>query len=142
MTEIDLNSGILYLNGHFFQSKIETEATNFHEVDRNSFSNFSMNGMINDLPFNATGYYKNKILRSIILILDSEYLKEKYRPSLDIDFRDYLNLYVDFWKDQTEKMIGELINSKKRSFKWGEVKIQIDSRNPTVYCEIKYHNVL
>lgn len=142
MTKIDLNNGVLYLNGQFFQPKIETEGTNFHTIDRNSYSDFSMNGMINDLPFNATGYYKNKTLRSIVLILDSEYLKEKYCPPLDIDFRDYLSPYLDFWTELTEKMIGELTNSNKRNFKWGKVKIQIDPRNPTVYCEIKYNNAL
>jgi hypothetical protein len=142
MTKIDLNNGVLYLNGQFFQPKIETEASNFHTIDGNSYSNFSMNGIINNLPFNATGYYKNKTLRSIILILDSEYLKENYRQIKDIDFRDYISPYLDFWKGLTEKMLSELMKSNKRSFIWGNVKIQTDPRNPTVYSEIKYHSPL
>ena len=142
MTKIDLNNGVLYLNGQFFQPKIETEGTNCHTIDRNSYSDFSMNGMINDLPFNATGYYKNKTLRNIVLILDSEYLKEKYRPPLDIDFRDYISPYLGFWKGLTEKIISELIKTNKRNFSWGNIKIQTDPRNLTIFAEIKYHTPL
>ena len=141
MTEIDLNNGKLHLNGQFFQAQIDTEGTDSHIVNKNLYSNVSMDGKIKNIPFKATGYYKNKNLKSIILTIKPEYLKGNYHPPNDIDFRDYLTPYINFWKNLTEELVNELMNSKKRKFEWGKIQVQVDPRGPTVYGEIKYNRV-
>lgn len=140
MTGIDLHNGKFYLNGQFFQSQIETELANSHTVGKNLYSNISMNGEVKNIPLIATGYYKNKKLKSITLIIESEYLKASYHPPKDVDFRDYLTPYIDFWKNLIEELINHLVNSNKRKFGWGKVQVQVDPRDPTVYGEIKYNS--
>ncbi len=139
MTGIDINNGKFHLNGQFFQSHIETELANSHSVGKNVYSNTSMTGIIKNIPVKATGYYKDNKLKNINLSIESDYLKINYHASKDIDFRDYLTPYVDFWKNLTEELVDELMGSKKRKFAWGKVQVLVDPRNPTVYCEIKYH---
>ncbi len=139
MTEVDISNGKFNFNGEFFKPQIETESVGSHTVGKNLYSNMSLNGIVKNIPFRATGYYKNKELKSISLTIESEYLKANYHPPKDIDFRDYLTPYVDYWKQLTEELINEMLKSKKRNFSWGKVQVKVDPRNPTVYCEIKYY---
>ncbi len=139
MTEIDLNNGTFNFNGQFFPSQIESELADSHTIEKNLFSNLSITGFVKNVPFKATGFYKNKKLKSIILTIESEYLKANYHPSKDIDFRDNLTPHIEYWKTLTEELVKELLKSKKRNFMWGKVQIKIDPRNPIVYCEIKYY---
>ena len=140
MTEIDLINGKFNLNGQFFQSHIEMESVVSYTVGKNLYSNISMNGVIKNIPFKATEYYyKNKNLKSISLTIESEYLKVNYHPHKNIDYRNYLTPYVEFWKKLTEELIHEVMKSKKCKFAWGKVQIQIDPKGPTVYGEIKYN---
>jgi len=127
------------LNGQFFQQEIETELSNSHFVDKNLYSNVSLSGEIDNLPFKATGYYKNKKLRSISLVIESEYVKISYHPPKKFDFRDYLKPYIEFWKKLTDKLINQLMDSKKRNFEWGKIQIIEDPRVPMVFGKISYH---
>ncbi len=138
MTEIDINSGKLYLNGQFFKPQIDSESSDSHTVGKNSYSNISINGAIKNIPCKATGYYKNKKLKSISLTIESEYLNANYRSPENIDFRDYLTPYIDFWENLTEEVMTELVNTLKRKFSWGKIQVQVDPRGPTVYGEVKY----
>ncbi|MCL6267204.1 hypothetical protein [Flagellimonas myxillae] len=138
MTEIDIYSGKFYLNGQCFKTQIDSESTDSQTVGKNSYSNTSLNGVISNIPFKATGYYKNKKLKSISLTIESEYLKANYHPPKDIDSREYLTPYVDFWENLTEGLMNELLNTVKRKFAWGKVQVQVDPRGPTVYGEVKY----
>lgn len=90
----------------------------------------SLNGIVKNIPFRATGYYKNKELKSISLTIESEYLKANYHPPKDIDFRDYLTPYVDYWKQLTEELINEMLKSKKRNFSWGKVQVKVGPKKP------------
>ena len=139
MTEIDSSNGKLYINGQFFQSQIENELADCHSVGKNSYSKMAIRGEINYIPFTATGYYKNKMLSKIGLVIESEYIKERYRPPKDIDFRNYLNPYIKFCKNLTDQLVKHLMDSKKRKFEWGKVQIIEDPRVPMVFGEISYH---
>lgn len=141
MTKIDLDNGVFYLNGQFFQPHMDNEGTNSHKIGENLYSNLSISGTIKNIPFKATGYYQNKNLKSITLSLEQEYLKKNYLLPSDFDFRDYLTPYINFCKKMTEELLDELINSKKRKFEWGKIRTQIDPRGPFVYGEITYNKI-
>ena len=128
-----------YLNDQFFQPRIENELADSHSVGKNLYSNVAMSGEINNIPFKATGYYKNKNLAKITLVIESQYLKERYCPPKNIDFRDYLDPYIEFCKSLTNQLVKQLMDSKKRKFEWGKIQIIEDPRVPMVYGEISYH---
>lgn len=139
MTGIDLHNGKFYLNGQFFEPQIEIELAHCRTFGKNIYCNRSMYGEVKTIPIVATGYYKNKKLKSITLTIEPEYLKASYHPPQDVDFCNYLTPQVDLWKNITEELIQQLTNSNKRNFEWGKVKIQVDPRDLNVYCEIKYY---
>ncbi len=139
MTKIDLNDGVLYLKGRFFPSKVDNEYTHSHMVGKNLYSNMSINCRIKNIPFTATGYYKNKKLKSINLYLNDKFLVDNYKTKNKVDFRDYYSHYLSFCKDKTEELIYELINTKQRKFNWGKIQIQIDPKCDFVFAEIIYY---
>jgi len=53
--------------------------------------------------------------------------------------KNYTAEYVDYCKQETESIIGFLLNTNKRNYDWGKIKTQVDPRGPHVFTEIRYY---
>lgn len=80
---------------------------------------------------------KEKILLFLIKKIRLNFLK-RYLPKV-IPEKNYIAEYVDFHKQETENVVNFLLDTKKRNFTWGKVKIQVDPRGPYVFAEIRYN---
>ena len=141
MTKIESNTGLLYLNEFCFPPESKFEEENVHTINNDSYSNLTKEGIFNELNFKATAYYKNSKLKSINLYFEKEHLSKEFNPKEEIDYKNYLSVYVDFCKSKVEELINGLLNTKKRKFDWGKVILQVDPREPFIFAEIKYYNV-
>ena len=141
MTQLDTNTGILYIENTTFPIAIDGTNSTDHEINGSIYSNLTSNiSQLNDLPFNSTAYYKNKKLQRISLVITNEYLKENYKPDNNtIDFRDYITPYIEFSKFKMEELLFNLTMTSKRKFVWGEISILIDPKDPLIFGEIKYY---
>lgn len=168
MSEIKLDNGRLILNGRKFPESYINESRETHSnqsVTQNingrkcDLTSYFKNQTLNQIHIHLDEIslskeyktaenrlkelekkepkLKEKILVFLIRKLKLNFLK-RFLPKA-VPEKNYIVEYIDFHKQETENVINFLLNTKKRNFNWGKVKIQVDPRGPYVFAEIRYY---
>ena len=135
MIALDKNTGDLNIDGYIFPKQTEfiqnDQKDVYTSLDKKASS-------ADNSPCSIIAYYKNGKLQSINLNLEPEYIKQNYKPPVDLDFRDYMTPFINFCKIETEKLLQTITENKLRH-NWGKLSIVKDTRDSFVFVEIKYY---
>lgn len=94
---------------------------------------------VEEIPCKLYFHYKNDKLRTVCILIEYSFIKENYEIPQEIDFRNYIEDYVNHNKNLYEKLLYSLIQKTKRKYSWGKIKIEYDPRDIYFFISIQYY---
>ncbi|GJQ06548.1 hypothetical protein CAPN010_07060 [Capnocytophaga cynodegmi] len=131
---IDIENGIISLQNPIIEKEDE------HFIDKNHYKLISYALLrIGDFPCKVHSYYKNNKLRFVNLVIDDQYLKDDYNTFTEMDYKNYLDKYIDYNRKKYNELLSSLIPNRKQNYQWGKIKVEMDPRDIFFYVSIKYY---
>ena len=106
----------------------------------NGFSSVNFYNLhFENLSFRLGISFKNNRFYSMRIFIEEEVLGKLYGISeKGIDQKTYLNDYLNFRKGVLDNLVSDLIESKKRNFNWGKIRLLVSPWDYIPFIEIKY----